>query len=146
MNVSEDLISELVAHSKVQLPARKRAVTTRFAEKASTMSTAEPTTDTETAQLMSRLEAVEAAIERLNGRNRRVELEKAWEVSGARVLLIAVLTYLAMNVLLWSIGGPFPPVHALVPTLGFVLSTCSVPWVKRWWCRRVERSQAGGDT
>ena len=69
-------------------------------------------------------------------RNQRVEAHKAWESSWTRIFSIALLTYLVMNLLLWTIGGPNPPVHALVPTAGFVLSTASLPKIKQWWINR----------
>ncbi len=68
-------------------------------------------------------------------RNARVEREKAWEVSWTRRLMITALTYATASVFLWSIGSPTPLLQSLVPTGGYLLSTLSIPWVKRWWMR-----------
>ena len=76
--------------------------------------------------LQSKLEAVLV-------RNARVELDKGWETSVTRFLCVAATTYITMNLILWTIGGPFPPIHAIVPTCGYMLSTLSLPRVKRWW-------------
>jgi len=75
-------------------------------------------------------------------RNRRVELEKAWETSLTRRLSIAVTTYVIATAFLWSINVETFYLQALVPTAGYVLSTLSLPWLKnRWMARR--RSSEG---
>lgn len=84
----------------------------------------------------NRLRAVEGELEIIRLRNRRVEADKAWETSLTRFFTVTLITYLTMNLILWTIGGPFPPIHALVPTAGYVLSTLSLPKVKQWWIRR----------
>lgn len=66
-------------------------------------------------------------------RNARVELDKRWETSTTRFLCVTATTYITMNLILWTIGGPFPPVHAIVPTCGYMLSTLSLSPLKRWW-------------
>lgn len=69
-------------------------------------------------------------------RNSRVELEKAWEVSWIRFWSNTLATYFTMNLLLWTIGDQNPPIHSLVPTIGYVLSTLSLPVIKGWWIGR----------
>lgn len=81
-------------------------------------------------------ESVLERIERIEERNSRVEVEKAWEVSWTRFWSNTAATYLTMNLLLFSIGAPYPPVQALVPTVGYGLSTLSIPYVRRWWMER----------
>jgi len=66
-------------------------------------------------------------------RNIRVEREKSWEVSWARFLCNSAATYLTMNLVLWTIGVQNPPTHAVVPTVGYVLSSLSIPKFKDWW-------------
>lgn len=82
-----------------------------------------------------RMSELEQRLSMIEKRNAKVEANKEWETSLTRFFCVAILTYLMMNLILWSIGGPFPPVHALVPTCGFMLSTLSLPWVKRWWIK-----------
>jgi hypothetical protein len=76
--------------------------------------------------LESRLLAVEQ-------RNARVEAEKAWEVSTFRRMLIAVVTYTIAAAFLVSINAEQPFLSAIIPTIGYVLSTLSLPAIKRWW-------------
>jgi hypothetical protein len=78
-------------------------------------------------------QTLEQQLQSILDRNARVEREKAWEVSWTRRLSIAVLTYVVAVLFLWSIGIPVPYLQAFVPTLGYLLSTVSIPWVKRWW-------------
>ena len=84
----------------------------------------------------SRLSHIESSILAIEARNSRVEAAKAWETSGARIGGVALATYLTMNLILWTLGGPFPPLHAIVPTAGYLLSTLSLPVLKRWWINR----------
>ena len=84
--------------------------------------------DNKLAQLDLRISAIEA-------RNRRVELEKAWEVSFTRKVSIVALTYLVMVLVFWSLDNEKYALNAIVPTLGFFLSTVSLPRIKAWWQR-----------
>ena len=75
----------------------------------------------------------------IKARNARVEEDKAWETSASRKIVIAVLTYLVIVLFLYYAGLPRPWVSAIVPTLGFWLSTLSLPLFKRAWLRYVRR-------
>lgn len=82
---------------------------------------------------MNELEILKADIEKLKVRNVRVEAEKAWETSGTRKILVALLTYVVITLFFSVAGFPKPFVNAIVPTLGFLLSTLSVGVCKKWW-------------
>ena len=71
----------------------------------------------------------------LKQRNRRVEADKAWETSRTRIISIAVITYLAAALVLYYIGVKNFLQSALIPTGGFILSTQSLPLLKRWWIK-----------
>ena len=81
------------------------------------------------------MENTEAIVQAILERNRRVEADKAWEVSGVRRGSILLLTYGVSILVLWVIGNPQFLLNALIPTGGYALSTLSLPWVKRWWIR-----------
>ncbi len=66
-------------------------------------------------------------------RNKRVEKDKAWETSFTRRLIIAIMTYLMIVLFLWMIKVDYPWFVALVPTIGFILSTLSLPFFKKLW-------------
>lgn len=80
---------------------------------------------------MSQVEHLEKEIEVLKARNARVEKEKAWETSWQRKIAIIVTTYFVMFLVFWSLGNDAPFLNAIVPTLGYTLSTLSMGWVKK---------------
>lgn len=68
-------------------------------------------------------------------RNKRVELDKAWETSLLRKASIAMLTYIVMTVFMWSLGNETPYINSIIPTLGFILSTFSLGFLKSFWLK-----------
>jgi hypothetical protein len=83
-------------------------------------------------ELEKRLEAVES-------RNERVTSDKAWETSTARKLCIAALTYLVVVSYLIVIHKDGPWINALVPVIGYLLSTLVLARVKASWVKKVFR-------
>jgi hypothetical protein len=77
-----------------------------------------------------------STIETIEERNRRVELDKAWETSKTRRALIAVITYGIATLFMWRIGIPDPFINALVPTGGYLLSTLSLHFIKTKWIQQ----------
>ena len=80
-------------------------------------------------------ENLEERIGRIEERNKNVEIDKTWETSRTRRILIALFTYAAIGLYLWVIRVPQPWIHAIVPTIGFMISTLAMPWCKRIWVR-----------
>ena len=70
-------------------------------------------------------------------RNARVEADKAWETSFARKAVIASFTYALSVMVLFSIGAPQPFFNALIPAIGFLLSTMTFGMLKEYWVSRV---------
>ena len=81
-------------------------------------------------------EHIGETIERMLDRNARVEAEKAWEQSYARIGSIALITYACVAVVLYIIGVEQYLVSAIVPVIGYLLSTLSLPFLKSWWIAR----------
>jgi len=85
---------------------------------------------------MDELPELKNEIAEIKKRNMRVEADKAWETSLFRKILVAILTY-AVIVLFFAVAElPKPFVNAIVPTLGFLLSTLSVSVFKKLWLKR----------
>ncbi|MFA7243692.1 MAG: hypothetical protein WC080_00105 [Patescibacteria group bacterium] len=80
-----------------------------------------------------RVQKLEDEIVKIKSRNLSVELDKAWETSWARRILIAVFTYLAISLYLLAIKIDQPFLNAIVPTVGFMLSTLTLPWFRSIW-------------
>lgn len=79
---------------------------------------------------------IEQEIADLKARNKRVEADKAWETSWTRKGVIAGLTYAVVALFFFVADLPNPFVNAIVPSIGFVLSTLTVPLFKKWWIRK----------
>lgn len=85
---------------------------------------------------MHTLEDLKEEIDEIKARNKRVEADKAWETSWMRKLLILTLTYLVVVIFLLVENFANPFVSAIVPTIGFFISTLTVPFVKDWWLKK----------
>lgn len=77
--------------------------------------------------------SLEKRIEQMEERNKRVEADKAWETSWTRKISIAVLTYLVVASYLHFVIKIDPWLNALVPVVGFLLSTITISYLKRLW-------------
>jgi len=74
-------------------------------------------------------------ISEIQERNRRVELDKAWETSWTRQLIIIGITYAAAYAFMRYNNFHDPQWQALIPTGGYFLSTLTLPPIKSWWTR-----------
>ena len=74
-------------------------------------------------------------IENIKERNRRVELDKAWETSLTRRFILIFLTYLVIVVFFYSARLPNPWVNSIVPALAFFISTLTLPFFKNLWLK-----------
>ncbi|OHA34170.1 MAG: hypothetical protein A2928_04695 [Candidatus Taylorbacteria bacterium RIFCSPLOWO2_01_FULL_45_15b] len=72
-------------------------------------------------------------IEEIKVRNARVELDKAWETSWTRRIFIGAMTFIIASIWLKIIDGENIFLKALIPTGGYILSTLSLPAIKRIW-------------
>lgn len=75
-------------------------------------------------------------IEKLEARNQRVEGDKAWEGCWTRRLSIMILTYIVVVAYLRFVVHIDPWINALVPVIGFFLSTLTVSILKKHWVER----------
>lgn len=84
---------------------------------------------------MDEIEQIKKDIQEIKDRNARVEKDKAWETSWFRRILVTILTYIVIVLFFFFASLPNPFLNAIVPTLGFVLSTASIPFFKRIWVK-----------
>lgn len=85
---------------------------------------------------MTSLESLQNEIHALQERNARVEAEKAWETSIARIFAVGILTYVVILLAMFSLHIDRPYTSAIIPTASFLLSTLSLPFLKRHWISR----------
>lgn len=86
---------------------------------------------------MSDLNQITRDLNEIKERNKRVEVDKKWETSATRRLLLILFTYLAIGLYLQAINVENPWISAVVPAIGFLLSTLSLPFFKKMWEKQV---------
>ena len=79
---------------------------------------------------------LEKRIEAIEARNKKVEMDKAWETSLLRRSLITGLTYVVVVLFMLSADIEKPFISAIIPSIGFLLSTLTVSFVKNSWLKR----------
>ena len=73
-------------------------------------------------------------IEKILKRNKKVELDKAWETSWMRKICVMILTYIVVVLYSFStnkINNIF--LSSLIPVIGFNLSTLSLNKIRKIW-------------
>lgn len=80
-----------------------------------------------------RIKQLEKKIEKIEERNKRVESDKAWETSNLRKILIIILTYIFAVLYLTIADTTNPYFGAVVPCVGFYLSTQTIKIIKNIW-------------
>lgn len=81
-------------------------------------------------------------IEKIKERNKKVELDKAWETSWVRRICICILTYIVVviySIMIKNVTSIW--LSSLVPVIGFTLSTLSLKVVRNIW----EKKSKGDD-
>lgn len=79
---------------------------------------------------------LEKRIDAIEERNKRVEGDKAWETSFLRKFLIIILTYIFAVLYLKVADTTNPLLGAVVPTVGFFLSTQTLNVIKKQWLKK----------
>lgn len=88
---------------------------------------------------MEKLAELEKRIEAIEFRNKKVESDKAWDTSWTRKILVALFTYLSIALYFQYILEIDPWLNAIVPTVGFLLSTLSLSFFKNLWRKYIYR-------
>ncbi len=80
------------------------------------------------------LKELEEEIVKIKERNKKVELDKAWETSWTRKICIMILTYIVVIIYSYVIKE-FDNIFlsSLVPVIGYTLSTLSLRLVRNIW-------------
>lgn len=88
---------------------------------------------------MTTIKSLELEIKKIKERNKRVETDKEWETSYTRRILLIVFTYLAIGFYLNAINIQEPWLNAIVPSIGFLLSTFTLPIFKNVWKKYIRK-------
>jgi hypothetical protein len=79
---------------------------------------------------------LEMRVAAIEFRNARVELDKKWETSWTRRISITILTYLVVAAYLVFIHKDKAFLNAVVPAIGYFLSTLVLRQIRHVWQRR----------
>lgn len=90
---------------------------------------------------MATISELEKKIAQIEKRNARVETDKAWETSFTRRGILVAFTYLSIYVYFLIIGIPNAWLNAIVPAVAFMLSTLTLPAIKRMWQKYIYKNQ-----
>lgn len=82
---------------------------------------------------MDKYDKLEKRIVDIENRNQRVEQDKVWETSYTRRVLLIFFTYMTIALYMKFILNIEPWLNAIIPSLGFFLSTLTLPFFKKLW-------------
>lgn len=82
------------------------------------------------------LKKLNEEIEKIKARNKRVEADKAWELSRTRAIFIAVSTYVLIYFFMRLINDDHPSFNALIASVGYLISTSTYGFIKSFWLKR----------
>lgn len=82
---------------------------------------------------MISVDELERELNIIRERNKKVEIDKAWEESRMRRILLMVFTYFAISFYFRAMQFNEPWISAIVPTIGFFISTLSLPFFRKMW-------------
>lgn len=85
---------------------------------------------------MNEVNELRNEIEKIKERNKKVERDKAWETSWERKVAIITVTYVFVVIVMLLLRFENPFVSALIPAIGFLLSTLSLDLVKQRWLKK----------
>jgi hypothetical protein len=83
--------------------------------------------------------SLEERVSKLEARNRKVEADKAWEVSWTRRLALMLLIYVTVVFYLHFVIHIDPWVNAFVPVIGYFFSTFTISFLKKRFVSRLQK-------
>lgn len=82
------------------------------------------------------MEGLEKRISAIEERNIRVEADKKWETSLIRKAILLITTYILIGIYMEIISISKPWLNAIIPSLGFLISTLTLQWAKNIWSKK----------
>jgi hypothetical protein len=86
-----------------------------------------------------KIHQLEAEIEKIKERNKRVESDKAWETSKTRMLFVSCITFALAYFFMILVGEKAPFWKALAGSIAYIASTTTYGILKSWWLKRKNR-------
>lgn len=85
---------------------------------------------------MGELRELTKRIEVIEARNSKVELDKQWETGTFRKVVLLAITYILLAIYMTLIGVNRPWLNSIIPSLGFLISTLTLGWIKTIWINK----------
>ena len=89
-----------------------------------------------TESIEQRLSVIENKLDQIAERNKRVECDKAWEISKFRIATITLMTYCVTAIAFYFISVQNLFLSAVITAIGYYLSTLSLPLIKAHWVKK----------
>lgn len=86
------------------------------------------------------MENMNSRIQKIEERNKKVELDKRWKTSITRRICIMILTYIIVvlySILIKNTCNIF--LSSLVPVIGYTLSTLSLKLIRKIWVKKINK-------
>ena len=88
----------------------------------------------EITELRQEIETIKSELIKIHQRNNQRDYDKTFESSATRIITIMTITYIIIYIYMkYFLHISNPELNAIVPTLGFNMSTWSLNWVKMIW-------------
>jgi len=88
------------------------------------------------------LNYLQKEIDEIKARNKRVEIDKAWETSWVRKILIAIMTYIVIVIFMLVVHFETPYVSAIIPSAAYLISMSTLHFFKDWWISKHNKSHS----
>ena len=85
---------------------------------------------------MMDMENLEERVRKIEERNEKVEVDKAWELSGTRTSFIAVSTYFLILIFMILIKDEHPYLNAFAGSVGYLISSATYGVIKKYWLKK----------
>jgi len=86
-------------------------------------------------EVEARVLTLEEQVQKLNLMQKYDELKSKWDRSLVRIIYVSTTTYLFVAVFMFILEVDNYLVNALIPSLGYILSTQTLPSIKKAWVR-----------
>ncbi|QQG49651.1 MAG: hypothetical protein HZB70_02530 [Candidatus Berkelbacteria bacterium] len=82
---------------------------------------------------------LEKRVSAIEARNAKVASDKEWETSLIRKIILLITTYLLIGAYMQLMGINRPWGNAIIPSIGFLISTLTLQWAKNAWLKSRDR-------
>lgn len=91
--------------------------------------------------VLKRINNIEKRIKTIEDRNKRVEMDKSWELSKERSMFIAVSTYVLIFIFMKLINDNHPFLNAFIASVGYLISNSTYGFLKKRWLNRKNKEK-----